>query len=68
VPYYIPGTPETGEFWIEPFVTDTGELAFNLKFIDLAAENEKNAGSIRLTASDVELRKKHSFRSSNGQR
>lgn len=22
VPYYIPGTSETGEFWVEPFVTD----------------------------------------------
>jgi hypothetical protein len=54
VPFYIPGTPETGEFWIEPLVTDTGELAFNLKFIDPKSENDKTRASILLTASNVE--------------
>lgn len=58
VPYYIPGTPETGEFWIEPIVTDVGDLAFNLKFIDPKAENDKTRGSILLTASEVEIAQK----------
>jgi len=30
VPYYVPGTDETGEFWVEPKVTDAGELVFNI--------------------------------------
>lgn len=40
VPFYIPGTSETGEFWVEPKVTDTGDLVFNFRLIDPTAENE----------------------------
>src|SRR5262249_25942346 len=54
VPFYIPGTSETGEFWIEPIAIDVGGLAFNLKFIDPKSEDEKVRTSIRLGASDVE--------------
>ena len=58
VPYYIPGTPETGDFWIEPFVTDTGELMFNLKFIDPKAEHDPTRGTIPMGVSDVETTQK----------
>ena len=34
IPYSIPGTTEQGDFWLEPNVTDAGELSFSLKFID----------------------------------
>ncbi len=34
IPYTIPGSTEQGDFWLEPNVTDAGELSFNLKFID----------------------------------
>lgn len=34
IPYYIPGTTETGVFWLEPSVSDTGDLRFKLKFLD----------------------------------
>ena len=54
IPYYIPGTPETGEFWIEPSVTEIGELIFNLRFIDPKSENDKTRESIRLKVSEVE--------------
>ncbi len=54
VPFYIPGTQETGEFLIEPFVTDNGELAFNLKFIDPKSESQKVRTSILLSNLDVE--------------
>jgi hypothetical protein len=55
VPYYIPGTPETGEFWMEPVVTDVGDLTFNLRFIDPKAENDKTRGLIPLTTTEVEV-------------
>jgi hypothetical protein len=58
IPYYIPGTPETGEFWMEPTVTDTGQLIFNLRFIDPKSENDRTRGSIPLTVSQVEMTQK----------
>ncbi len=58
VPYYIPGTPETGDFWIEPLVTDTGQLVFNLKFIDPKAEHDPTRGTIPMAVSDVETTQK----------
>jgi hypothetical protein len=48
VPYYIPGTRETGEFWVEPMVSDTGALVFNLRFVDVASSA---ADKIRSTIS-----------------
>jgi hypothetical protein len=58
VPYYIPGTSDTGEFWIEPLVTEVGDLAFNLKFIDPKSENDKVRASILLSVADVEKAQK----------
>lgn len=54
IPFYIPATPETGEFWLEPNVTDTGELTFNLKFIDTGSANDKVRATIALTMGEVE--------------
>lgn len=45
IPYYIPGTKETGEFWVEPFVSDTGELAFNFQFVDVASTSANKVRS-----------------------
>lgn len=55
IPYYIPGTRETGEFWVEPVVTDTGTLEFNFKFVDVdSAIAEKVRGSIEMSISQLE--------------
>ena len=37
IPYFIPGTKETGEFWVEPFVADDGTLEFNFQFVDVGS-------------------------------
>jgi hypothetical protein len=58
VPWYIPGTSEIGEFWIEPFVTDTGALSFNMKFVDPKATNEKTRATIVFTAAELERAQK----------
>ena len=34
IPYYIAGTDEIGEMWVEPVVTDDGFLQFGFNFID----------------------------------
>jgi hypothetical protein len=54
IPYYIPGTRETGEFWIEPTVTDKGELLFGFKFVDTEASVEKVRGKIDMTLAEME--------------
>jgi hypothetical protein len=53
VPWYIPGTIDTGEFWIEPTVTDTGVLSFNMKFVDPNSVNDKVRSTIPLSASEL---------------
>lgn len=54
IPYYIPGTQETGEFWVEPYVSDAGVLLFRFQFVDV---NSRSANQIRSTIvmSPVEL-------------
>lgn len=37
VPYYIAGTNEIGEMWVEPVVSDGGTLQFGFNFIDRSA-------------------------------
>lgn len=54
IPYYIPGTPETGEFWLEPVVSNIGELIFNLKFIDPSSKDRARE-IIELTPAQLEL-------------
>jgi hypothetical protein len=48
VPFYIPGTTETGEFWVEPFVTDKGEQRFKFHFIDREALNDVKRDTIEM--------------------
>jgi hypothetical protein len=48
VPFYIPGTTETGEFWVEPFVTDKGEQRFKFHFIDREAINDVKRDTIEM--------------------
>ena len=62
IPYYIPGTPELGEFWIEPVVTDIGELKFNFKFIDPKDPIEKVRSQISMTQAQLEEVKKSLFK------
>ena len=62
VPYYIPGTNETGEFWVEPKVTDAGELMFNFRLIDPAAENDTTRSLINMNLEQLELSQKALFK------
>lgn len=55
VPYYIPGTPEIGEFWVEPIVTNGGELNFNFRFIDPTSENKTTRSVISMTPEQIGL-------------
>lgn len=54
VPYYIPGTSETGEFWVEPKVSDAGELMFNFRFIDPGSENDTTRSLIDMNLPELE--------------
>jgi len=54
VPYYIPGTKEQGVFWLEPKVTNVGELMFNFRLIDPAAENETTRDLIEVNLDQLE--------------
>jgi len=58
VPYYIAGTKETGEFWVEPNVTDSGKLMFKFKFVDISSLVEKVRSSIDMTVDDLERTQK----------
>jgi len=54
IPYYIPGTSDTGEFWLEPVVSNVGELLFNLKFIDPSSKDRVRE-SVELSSAQLEL-------------
>lgn len=53
VPYYIPGTAQTGEFWVEPRITDEGRLIYNFKFLDPDAVLATVVEAIQMTPPDV---------------
>lgn len=53
VPYYIPGTREIGEMWVEPKVTETGELMYNFNFMDPAAEYAVTRESIAMASAQI---------------
>lgn len=53
VPYFIVGTTETGDFWLEPTVTDSGSLSFNLKFVDTGGGTEKVRGTIPMSPDEL---------------
>ena len=48
VPYYVPGTTETGEMLIIPRVTDDGFLTYQFDFIDPAVINNNVRDSIQI--------------------
>jgi hypothetical protein len=55
VPYYIAGTKESGEFWIEPNVSNTGILTFQMKFVDVDSTAAKKIRSkIDMTPDDLQ--------------
>lgn len=54
VPYFIPGTTTIGEVWVEPLVTDEGELRFAWNFVDPQAEYKKIALTVSMESSELE--------------
>lgn len=55
VPYYIPGTQEIGEFWVEPVVSDDGSLQFEFHFVDTKSISaEKIRATISMNADELE--------------
>lgn len=54
VPYYIPGTKEIGEFWVEPQVSDEGNLLFKFRFIDKTSQDDKTRASIEMKPVELE--------------
>jgi uncharacterized protein len=53
VPYYVAGHEGNGEFWLEPFVQDTGELVYRLNFIDPEEQNERITSKFELNLSEL---------------
>lgn len=53
VPYYIPGTEEIGEMWIKPYVSNGGELLYDLNFVDETAEFGKIKDSLVLNSDNI---------------
>jgi hypothetical protein len=62
IPYYIPGTSETGEFWVEPGVSDRGELQFGFKFVDANASIETVRETIDMSLPEIEDAQKALFK------
>lgn len=54
VPYYIAGTEEIGEMWVEPIVTDSGQLQFSFNFIDPDAQYDVVRDSIAFASQDID--------------
>lgn len=55
VPYYIAGTEQIGEFWVEPRITDDGYLVYNFNFLDPDAELGKIVEKISMFPEEIEL-------------
>lgn len=53
VPYFVPGTKTVGEMWVEPKVDDTGQLRFDVNFIDPEADYQKVAIAIPMTSEEI---------------
>ena len=53
VPYYVAGQQVVGEFWLEPLVKDTGELAYRLDFIDPEEEAERITSQFELNLKEL---------------
>jgi hypothetical protein len=54
IPYYIPGTPEVGDIWILPQVSDTGQLEFKVRFLDPNSNTDKIRAQATLSSSEAE--------------
>ncbi len=54
VPYYINGTKETGEFWVEPHVSEEGNLLFRFRFIDTGSRDDRTRASIEMRPTELE--------------
>lgn len=55
VPYYVPGTPETGEMWVAPVVTDEGELLYSFAFMDPDADFASERDKIMMQPDEIGL-------------
>lgn len=53
VPYYIPGTDETGEMWVKPYVTDDGRLMYDFNFVAAFSDFERIKDTIEMTSDNV---------------
>jgi len=53
VPYYIPGTDETGELWVKPHVTDEGRLMYDFNFVAAHSDFQRIKDTIEMTPNDV---------------
>lgn len=54
VPFYIPGTRESGRFWVEPRVSETGTLFYDMTFVDPAASVDKHRAVLDLSGEQLE--------------
>jgi hypothetical protein len=61
IPYYIPGTKETGEFWVEPVVNDDGSLQFRFNFVDVDSTSANKIRSTIVMNSDEIGKTKEAF-------
>lgn len=53
VPYYIPGTEETGELWIKPYVTNDGMLMYDFNFVAAFSDFDKIKDTIEVTPENI---------------
>ena len=58
IPYYIAGTNEIGEFWVEPTVSDSGEMTFVLVLGFRISIADSTRAQIDLSAAEIEETKK----------
>lgn len=57
VPFYIPGTRESGRFWVEPRVSNEGKLFYDVIFVDPRASVDQKRAVIDLTPEQLERTK-----------
>jgi uncharacterized coiled-coil protein SlyX len=55
VPYYRPGTQESGEFLLTSAVSDTGELRYILRFFDPNSSTMPVVGELSFSVADVQM-------------
>lgn len=54
VPFYIPGTRESGRFWVEPRVSDSGALFYDVVFVDPRASVDQKRAVIDLDPAQLD--------------